>query len=212
MFITSYLAIIDLGKFFESTLMCFGVILIIAIFITMLTFRSWNSTLSLPFQSVAEFRQKLISESLVGEGDFLGCTEAEIQQIMESQNVHELPLYYREFLRVSGKGSGALRIWTIFYYPDILDITMKVDKRLLSQVPEKAFIFVYKEYKRSTQESQSDEIIVDKFLGYFPLDNRDNPPVFYIDNLDLEPQRTYPTLLHFLADLYYFEKEIQQGS
>lgn len=204
MLITHSLAIVDLIKYFEPVLLCFGGLFIILIMIFVYVSIMWQSTAHLPFKSIAEFRRRLINEDLVPEEELLGCTEAEIQQIMGSQNVQDLPLFYKEFLKVAGKGSGEVKIWTVYYYPDILSIETIVDEALLNQVPENAFIFGYAEHARSSEGRTGDEIVVDKVLSFFLLDKRYSARVIAMDNSDFEPQVVYPTFLHFLADYYLF--------
>lgn len=209
MTIANYFIVGNIPPILETIITCILGYIALIVFLGFFIFVNWFSTADLPFQSIEEFEKELIKSGLATKESLQGCNEAEIQQIMKSQNVDTLPLYYREFLQIAGKNFGKLKIGTNFHYPDILNIRALVDKDLLKHIPDNTFIFGYSEDEIPADETQSNKTIIVKTVGYFYIDKRDNPRIYFIDNHDLESGLVHPTFLHLLAHVCTFQAYYQ---
>jgi hypothetical protein len=63
-----------------------------------------------------------MAKRLVAAGDLLGCSDAEIADLMRVQQVTRVPSLYRDFLRVMGRRPYPLMTGTDWSYEDLLVI------------------------------------------------------------------------------------------
>lgn len=140
--------------------------------------------------------EKLRQEWIVGEDytpPLVGCTENEIELLMESQGVEWLPTLYIEFMKVFGRKSGGLRHGGDFTYPAVLDFKKEWCVMLPS---ENTFVFLTNH---------------DTFALYFHVDVKvDNPQVYRIDEADDEPMlkiELYCSLLEFFTDWIHLDAQ-----
>jgi hypothetical protein len=72
--------------------------------------------------SIKEFRGYLVSEGLAKSENFTGCTEEEIQHLMDVQQVEKIPKLYYDFLILMGKRPYPLMVGTDWSYKHLLEI------------------------------------------------------------------------------------------
>lgn len=103
---------------------------------------------------VSHIKQELLN---LGEDSekFVGCTPAQIEEIMQKQGVSKFPGLYRDFMLEMGRGAGTLFQGSAFYYGAMMYFNFKEEaldllKEVVTnfqiaefQIPEKAFVFLY---------------------------------------------------------------------
>ncbi|MEV0675509.1 SMI1/KNR4 family protein [Actinosynnema sp. NPDC050436] len=75
-----------------------------------------------PADEVARLARGLVDLKLAYEHQVVGCTEAEVAEVLKSARNFPLPAEYPEFLRRMGREAGRLLIGTDLHYPEVLDI------------------------------------------------------------------------------------------
>jgi hypothetical protein len=99
--------------------------------------------------------------------DLKACSGKQISKIEESFNV-SLPVAYKEFLLVMGKGAGQFMLGSSVFYNEIFDLR-EGSIELLSEndfkeLPENTFVFwMHQGYQ----------------FAFFYLDQGENPPVYF---------------------------------
>lgn len=162
-----------------------------------------------------EFKQRLIALELVPEDMVIGCSDKQINTLMEMQQVEWLPDVYKEYLRVFGiyaepalSGNAEL-----IYYHQLLGIKDRIVERLENReqrlknqehfsftMPDDAFLF-----------SICDQLY---YFHYFLTSTRsDNPIVYAFSTVDgpasLGPLEQY--LEQFLSDAIEFAQEFKES-
>ena len=139
-----------------------------------------------------QFKEALINEGFSDPESFKGCTDEEIQQVMQAQNVKRLPEQFIEYLEVMGHGG----ISEIFISDDADYHSMLVLKASLNDevefynhsfsLPKDAFVF-----------SGHQNVL----FGYFLTDNNDdNPSVFQFGSEQEDAQMMNNTLTDYFED------------
>lgn len=121
-----------------------------------------------------------------------GCSEAEVDAIMKSQNVKSLPPIYLDFLKTMGKGASGLFVGTDVYFqylPNLKEgaIQLLAEDESKFKLPENAFVFLMHQGYQ---------------FMYFLSGNSDDPEVFHYMELEGQPTTKYKSLSEF------FEKNI----
>lgn len=138
-------------------------------------------------------REKIRVKKLAKFADLVGCTQAEIQEVMQAQNVEWLPRFYMSFLRTVGKQTGNLWQGTHFTYPHLLTLKeraiqiLNVDDNSII-LPEEAFIFQMQDGAK---------------FHYFETKNRHpNPPVYVYAEAEYTHRQVDEQLTDFLLNVY----------
>lgn len=98
-------------------------------------------------ESIAEIKRNLLELGLVRPEDIIGCSPAEIAEIMQAQGVMRLPTVYRDFLSHMGRWAGLyLGMRDDFFYPLLLRakadaIYILKGEKAPMQLPDDAFVF-----------------------------------------------------------------------
>lgn len=142
--------------------------------------------------SITEFRDHLLRECLVGDGQLLGCTPDEIRQVARAQRVVKLPALYEEFLAVMGKNPYPLMWGTDWAYEDLLELKQDAVQLLRENDVDPGFL--------------DDAVVIAMHQGYVfyyipsastaPAD----PPVWTYIEAE-EPVLSFPTFRDFLLSL-----------
>jgi hypothetical protein len=73
---------------------------------------------------------QLVASGVVREGELTGCSPEEVDELRLDQGVSRLPEEYTCFLRLAGRGAGALMRGTDAFYPGLLGIRQDVESLL----------------------------------------------------------------------------------
>lgn len=140
---------------------------------------------------IAVIVKKIIDKQLATEAQLQGCSEHEIQQIIQQQNVSSLPTIYKQFLLTVGKNAGNLWYRT-GYTCDILG-ELKADAiRLLARdgnpiiLPEDAFVFHMQE----------------GIIFYYFCVGNDDPPVFVYSEIEYTHEQVDEKLSDYLLNIW----------
>lgn len=122
------------------------------------------------------------------ELDFIGCSEDEIREEMNVQNIERIPEVYRQFLMVMGKqpayfliGIDATYAWLKHIKNSFYSLIEKDNRKLRAEnkpivtVTDDVFVFF-------SQQSHS-------FIFFYTNNEEENPPVYrYINYIDEEEE------------------------
>jgi hypothetical protein len=136
----------------------------------------------------------LVQRGLVNRSDFVGCSDAEIEEIAVGWP-SSLPASYIAALRRFGKGASFLWRGTDFHYPEVLEIRESAEE-LLDWI------------EADFRLEKNDYIFLDhqgyQFL-YFKLGTGDDPEVYYFIETEELPKKVYDSFTAWL------EAYIQEG-
>ncbi|MEV5706713.1 SMI1/KNR4 family protein [Actinoallomurus sp. NPDC052274] len=148
--------------------------------------------------SIEEFRDHLLDEGLVRSKDVVGCSEAEIDELMRVQRVSRIPGLYRDFLRVMGKSPYPLLSGTDWSYEDLLRIKESAREILAEDGADPGIL--------------DDALVIAMHQGYviyyLPAIGAagDDPGVWnYIE--EEQPTNPWPTFRAFLLSLIELRRE-----
>jgi hypothetical protein len=142
--------------------------------------------------SIKAYVNKLMEIDGIQLDDFEGCTEKDIQDLMESQNISRLPKIYVEFLRHLGKKTGKnFLIGEDILCPHLEGIREGFDWLLEKykidwEIPENIFVFwTHQDYQ----------------FYYFHVDEGDDPTVYIITYAMKSPEKVFDHLSQLFEDL-----------
>ena len=94
--------------------------------------------------TIADAYRDLLRLRIATPEQIVGCTEDEIQQIKQRQNILHLPAFYFDFLRFMGHSAGNLFFRSgLAYYPDLLTLkNLAIAEPRVGTIPENAFVFL----------------------------------------------------------------------
>jgi hypothetical protein len=128
--------------------------------------------------AVETAKERLMEAGLALEGDFHGCTDQEIRSIEDHFQV-QLPICYRDFLKVMGRYAGDFMAGTDYSFPKMFGFRQGAEKVLQKHLPEyklppNAFVFFsHQGYN---------------YEWFNCHDHADDPPVFLFSEVDKKPR------------------------
>lgn len=146
--------------------------------------------------TIEEFKNKLMTLGIAQEGDFRGCTEDEIQLLMDNQRVQRLPALYYELLRSMGKSAGHFEHDISFFFYDLFgkkEVALASAKNLGWDLPDDAFVF---------------SVYDNRVFLYFRTIEGDDPPVYIFCNED--NSKPGKSVQHLSQQLFRYTQEYSQ--
>jgi hypothetical protein len=129
---------------------------------------------------------KLIQQGTISHTSLIGCNGKEIEFVVQHFGC-ELPLAYREFLMIAGKGAGKLFQGTDIFYPRVLQLQEEAAE-LLAELEQPTLL-------------PADGKVFCMHQGYeinYFVPGHDDPPVFqFFEGQDLVTQ-PWPSLSEFI--------------
>ncbi|MBW4719973.1 SMI1/KNR4 family protein [Saccharothrix obliqua] len=138
-----------------------------------------------PAGDLEQFARALVEMKLAYEHQLVGCSEAEVAEVLAAAGDFSVPEEYRVFLRRLGRQAGRLLLGTHFYYPAIVDLPEWVADYVTLDAPDfrtrgRFFIGSHQGYR------------------YYFFEQDDPGAVYcYVDG-EAAPVRAAATLLEFL--------------
>lgn len=143
-----------------------------------------------------ELIEALIAVGISKREEIAGCSEAQVAKV-EALFGMPLPVVYREFLLVAGRGAGRFMLGTDFFYPTILEMTewgaeLLVESKESFSLPSDAFVFaMHQGYQ----------------FMFFRASEGDDPPVYYYYEGKGTPQRISDSFSAYLLRCVEEERE-----
>lgn len=136
---------------------------------------------------INEAVEQLRESGIVAEDELVGCTDDEIREIEQKEDV-TLPTAYEEFLRRMGKSAGGFLRGMDFLYPRMIGLT-KAARELMAECGV-------------TDELTTDDFAFISSQGcsylYFDTNAGENPPVYRYIEYDEEPEQVTETFTEWL--------------
>ena len=113
-------------------------------------------------------KQQLTAMNKTSPSDLIGCTLEEIIQLELDLKI-ELPIAYREFLRIMGKGAGKFLRGSDCFYSDLKDlqtgaVELLDENQFPQTLPKDAFVFLMHQGYQ---------------FSFFRLSEGENPPIYF---------------------------------
>lgn len=138
------------------------------------------------------FCEWIVESGLAAKNEIAGCTENEIAAITQCVGT-SLPQVYIEFLNVLGKSCGNFLQGTDIFCDAILEIQdwaleLVNEENKPDILPENSFIlFMHQGYQ----------------FGYFLLDNKANPPIYFFSEGMKAPEKKWKSLEEFFLTVLH---------
>ena len=135
-------------------------------------------------------RQALIDLGLAGPDEFLGCSEAEIDELQQHWD-RDLPTTYRRFLAVMGREAGEFLVGTDVFLPYLRSMQEGAEE-ILAEAP-------------TPLQLPADAVVFAMHQGYqfwfFRTSEGEDPPVYYYMELKDSWRTVADHLTEFLLTL-----------
>jgi hypothetical protein len=131
-----------------------------------------------------ELADRLIATCLVSRNELIPCSLDDIAQV-ERANAVQLPVAYRTFLILCGRGAGGFMDDLDVFFPGILDATKWFHKTFgdIVQLPPNAFVFM--------------ECLAQEAM-YFVCDGTPDPQIMHFREDRDKPTLAYRSIWEFL--------------
>ena len=123
----------------------------------------------------------------------IGCSESEIKRLEEFYNV-SLPRTYREFLRYRGHESGTVFLGTDVTYEHLFEIRGYAEE-LLDENPNTSFSLEPHHFVFALHQGY--------LFSFFDVRAGDDPPTYFMKELDREPTKEADTFSETLRKHTY---------
>jgi hypothetical protein len=149
--------------------------------------------------TVEGLAELLVSYGMAGPGTVLPCTSEEVEEVRRAQGVERLPAQYTEFLLTMGRRAGELLRGTDFFYPGVVEFARDMREMIVENAaghlvrPGSVFVGMHQGYQ------------------LFWLEPGDpSGPLYWYNEGEETPRRTWPTLLDSLAWHAGWQKQIRE--
>lgn len=148
--------------------------------------------------AISDFLDGIKSVGFVKVWKFEGCSDKEIEEIMNSQGVTRLPHLYVQFMKLLGKKDAELFVGQDILYDEALELKHYLHEELEHhkttwRLPDDAFVFW-------TGQGYS-------YL-YFQVNDSDDPPVYQYLSGNEHSSLVCDTFSQWLFEVYREHKEI----
>lgn len=150
-------------------------------------------------QFISNLEKELKKSKLAGKNEIVGCTNDEIEELENRFGVG-FPVVYRDFLLTMGKRAGRFLEGTDAFFEHLPYLRGYAEDSLTSAgrkfvLPARAFVF-------ASQQGYA-------FL-YFDADEaQPDPSVFFFQERDATPSRTWPSLTAYFQQVLMDTKKLQ---